>query len=89
METNQSLLFKALKSSVRRQILLELTLNDQPPGYFAFIYELSPAAITKHLKILEQAMLITRYRNGRERMCRLNKWGLAAMKVDWIVDLLL
>ncbi len=52
------------------------------------IYDLSPSAITKHLKILEQAQFISRYREGRKVMCRLNKRRVAAMKVDWLVKLL-
>lgn len=89
MDDYQQSLYKALNSSIRRSILLELQEHDQTPSYFAFIYELSPAAITKHLKILEEAKLIFRYRRGREVWCQINNWALKAMKVDWLIKLLL
>ncbi len=89
MDSYQTEIFKVLKNTLRRNILLELLEQDLTPGYFALVYERSPAAITRHLKILEEARLITRHRQGTEILCRINIWGLKAIKVDWLIKLLL
>ena len=89
MDSYQDEVFRILKNPIRRNMLLELRDRDLTPGYFAFIYELSPSAITKHLKMLEQIHVITRYRQGKEIFCKINIWGLKAIKVDWLIKLLL
>lgn len=88
LETDQDKLFKVVKSDIRRDMIKELLDRDLCPGDFELIYDLSPSAITKHLKILEQAQFISRYREGRKVMCRINKGRVKGMKVDWLVKLL-
>jgi len=88
-ESDQTRLFRVLKSTIRRQMIDELRDRDLSPGFFALVYDLSPSAVTKHLKIMERTGLITRYQEGRKRMCRLDKRQLQAMKVDWLIKLLL
>lgn len=88
LTTNQDKLFMVLKNDVRRDMIKELLDRDLSPGDFELMYDLSPSAITKHLKILEQAHFVSRYREGRKVMCHLNKRRLVAMKVDWLVQLL-
>lgn len=89
MDSYQTEIFRILKNARRRDILLELLERDVTPGYLALLYEISPPAVTKHLKMLEKARLITRYRKGKEVWCKINIWGLKAIKVDWLIKLLL
>jgi len=61
--------FSALADPTRRAILAngELTVKE-----IAKPFPLSAPAITKHLKVLERAGLITRSRSAQRRPCRLN-----------------
>lgn len=89
IESDQTKVFRALKNEIRRDMIHELINRDLSPGDFEAFYELSPAAITKHLKILEEAGFILRYREGKRTMCKLNTWRLKALKLDWLGHFLL
>lgn len=78
-----STLFAALADPTRRAILARLSEGDAPVKDLAEPFELSGPAITKHLRVLERAGLISRSREGQMRPCRLEPRGLAPA-ADWI-----
>ena len=63
--------FAALADPTRRAILARLSLGETSVGELAEPFAISPPAITKHLKVLERAGLITRGREAQWRPCRL------------------
>ena len=66
--------FSALADPTRRALLARLANGDVSVGDLAkpFLKEMSLPAVTKHLKVLEQAGLITKGRDAQFRPCRLN-----------------
>lgn len=78
-----STIFAALADPTRRAILARLSEGDAPVKELAEPFELSGPAITKHLKVLERAGLISRSREGQQRPCRLQPRALAPA-ADWI-----
>jgi len=81
--TDLSTIFAALADPTRRAILARLLEGDAPVKDLASPFELSGPAITKHLKVLERAGLISRSREGQQRPCRLEP-GALAPAADWI-----
>ncbi len=77
-----STIFAALADPTRRAILARLSEGDAPVKELAEPFELSGPAITKHLKVLERAGLISRSREGQQRPCRLEPRALAPA-ADW------
>lgn len=71
-----SVVFSALADPTRRAILARLSEGDAPVKDLAEPFELSGPAITKHLKVLERAGLISRSREGQLRPCRLEPRAL-------------
>ena len=57
--------FHALADPTRRAILARLSLGQASVGELADPFEISLPAVSKHLKVLEGADLITRHRDGR------------------------
>ena len=70
-------IFNALADPTRRAILARLALGDANVGTLAEPFAISPPAISRHLKVLEEAALISNERRGKERVCRLNRSTLA------------
>lgn len=70
-----SLTFSALADPTRRAILHRLTNGEANVAELAkpFMDEMSAPAITKHLKVLEKAGLISKGREAQWRPCRLEK----------------
>lgn len=66
-----SRIFAALADPTRRSILSRLATADATVNEIAEPYEMSLPAVSKHLKVLEQAGLISRTRNAQYRPCRL------------------
>lgn len=62
----------ALSDSTRRAILLSLAENEQTVNEIAEPYEMSLAAVSKHLKVLEKANLIVKEKKGRTITCKMN-----------------
>ncbi len=62
----------ALSDSTRRSILLSLAEKEQTVNEIAAPYEMSLAAVSKHLKVLEKANLITKTKEGRSITCKMN-----------------
>jgi DNA-binding transcriptional ArsR family regulator len=61
-------LFGALSDPTRRDILTRVATNDMSVGEIAGNYELTFAAIAKHIGVLERASLVTKRRNGKEQI---------------------
>ncbi|MBS0393861.1 MAG: helix-turn-helix transcriptional regulator [Proteobacteria bacterium] len=64
--------FAALADPTRRAILARLAHGEATVTELAEPFPISGPAITKHLKVLERAGLITRGRDAQWRPCRLN-----------------
>ncbi len=65
------LIFAALADPTRRAILARLALGEATVNELAEPFEISLPAISKHLKVLERAGLISRGRDAQWRPCRL------------------
>ena len=76
-------IFSALSDPTRRAILARLSEGEAPVKELAAPFELSGPAITKHLKVLERAGLISRSREGQLRPCRLEPKALEPA-AEWI-----
>lgn len=63
--------FGALSHPIRRGILARLANGEATVTELARPYNVSAPAITKHMRILEEAGLLSRRRDGREHHCRL------------------
>ena len=77
------LTFAALADPTRRAILLRLAEGERTVNELAAPFEITLPAVSRHLKVLEQAALITRIRDGQHRRCRLNP-GALECAVDWL-----
>jgi DNA-binding transcriptional ArsR family regulator len=68
--------FLALSDPTRRAILARLTRGEATVMQLAQPFAMTQPAISRHLKVLEAAGLITRRAEGTTRPCRLSKAGL-------------
>ena len=75
--------FAALADPTRRAILARLTLGATTVGELAQPFEMSGPAVTKHLKVLEKAGLISRSREAQRRPARLEPAALKAVS-EWL-----
>ena len=77
--------FAALADPTRRALLAQLSRGDVSVGTLArpFLKTMSLPAVTKHLRVLEQAGLITKGRDAQFRPCRLNAPALKDAS-DWM-----
>ena len=71
MQDRLSAAFSALADPTRRAILARLTLGEASVNELAEPFEMSLPGVSKHLKVLERAGLITRGRHAQYRPCRL------------------
>jgi DNA-binding transcriptional ArsR family regulator len=85
MPDTLSLTFAALSDPTRRAMLIRLKHGEASVSDLAkpFLKNMSLPAVTKHLKVLERAGLITKSREAQWRPCRLNGEGLKNA-VDWM-----
>ena len=65
-------LFRALADATRRDIVRRTLVADVSVSQLADSYEMSFAAVQKHVAVLEEAGLVTKEPRGRERMVRGN-----------------
>jgi DNA-binding transcriptional ArsR family regulator len=63
--------FQALADPTRRGMLASLALGDKSIGELAAPYQMSFAGASKHVKVLEDAGLLSRRRAGRAHICTL------------------
>ena len=80
MATSLDLIFSALSDPTRRQILTLLLEDDMAVTDVAEPFEMSLAAISKHLSVLSNAGLIQQERRGRVKWCKLDP---DAMQAAW------
>ena len=72
------LLFGALADATRRGIVERLAIGEATVTELAAPFSISLPAISRHLKVLERASLITRSHEGRWRRARLSPSSLAS-----------
>jgi DNA-binding transcriptional ArsR family regulator len=75
--------FAALADPTRRAILARLAEGEATVLELAEPFEVSLPAVSKHLKVLERAGLITRGRDAQWRPCRLDATPLKNV-ADWV-----
>lgn len=75
--------FAALADPTRRAILARLALGETSVTELAKPFDISGPAISKHLKVLERAGLITRGREAQWRPCKIAPKGLKEVD-DWL-----
>lgn len=80
---NLDLLFGALADATRRRIVDRLALGEATVTELAAPFSISLPAISRHLKVLEHASLITRTKQGRWRRSRLSPTSLASA-ASWL-----
>src|SRR4051794_24679670 len=78
-----SAIFSALADPTRRAILARLATGEASVTELARPFEISLPAISKHLKVLERAGLISRGREAQWRPCRLEA-GAMKDAADWL-----
>jgi DNA-binding transcriptional ArsR family regulator len=78
-----SLVFGALADPTRRAILTRLADGDATVAELAAPFAMSQPAVSKHLKVLEQAGLISRNRRATARLSRLEAEPLRAV-TTWL-----
>lgn len=80
-----SLTFAALADPTRRAILARLATGDASVGDLAKPFSMSAPAVTKHLKVLQRAGLISQGRQAQWRPCRLQAQPLMEAS-DWVAQ---
>ncbi|WP_420430538.1 ArsR/SmtB family transcription factor [Hyphobacterium sp.] len=71
--------FAALAHPVRRAILARLAAGEATVNEIADPFDMSLPAVSKHIRVLEEAGLVTRGRQAQFRPCRLNPEPLATV----------
>jgi DNA-binding transcriptional ArsR family regulator len=77
--------FSALADPTRRAILARLALGETSVLKLAEPFKMSLPAVSKHLKVLERAGLITRTRDAQMRPCRIEARALKEAD-DWLEE---
>jgi DNA-binding transcriptional ArsR family regulator len=77
--------FAALADPTRRAILARLAVGGATVSELSKPFSMSSPAISKHLKVLERAGLITRGRDAQFRPCQLRAAPLATA-ADWLEE---
>src|SRR5689334_14501439 len=80
-----STIFAALADPTRRAILARLAQGEASVKELAAPFQISPPAVTKHLKVLQRAGLSTQGRQAQRRPCRLEAAPLKEV-ADWLED---
>jgi DNA-binding transcriptional ArsR family regulator len=75
--------FSALADPTRRAILARLTLGETSVAELSKPFDISGPAISKHLKVLERAGLITRSREAQWRPCKIEPQALKTVD-EWL-----
>ena len=80
-----TLTFAALADPTRRSILARLSEGEATVGELAEPFPITIQAVSKHLKVLERARLITRERSAQLRPSRIHGESLKEA-ADWLAD---
>lgn len=83
LEGKLTLTFTALSDPTRRAILSRLSKGEATVQELSAPFQISAPAITKHLKVLERAGLISRGKSAQWRPCRIEVAPLRDVS-DWI-----
>ena len=75
--------YAALADPTRRAILARLALGEATVGEIAEPFPISGPAISRHLRVLEEAQLVTRVRRGQSHVLSLNPAGLREPQ-EWL-----
>ncbi|MXV13758.1 ArsR/SmtB family transcription factor [Hufsiella ginkgonis] len=75
--------FQAIADRSRREILMLISKERLPINQVAENFEISRPAISKHIKVLCEARLVTITTYGRERYCELNEQGFNEIR-EWL-----
>ncbi len=75
--------YRAIADPTRRAILDRLRAGPAPVNALASDFEQSRPAISKHLRVLREARLVTEQREGRERLYRLTPMPLQSV-AGWV-----
>lgn len=84
-ESQLDAIFAALAHPARRAMLARLSKGEATVGQLAQPLDMSLPAVTKHLKVLKRANLISRGKNAQWRPCRLEEAPLKAAS-GWIEE---
>jgi DNA-binding transcriptional ArsR family regulator len=82
-EAQLDAMFMALADPTRRAIIRRLTGGEATVTELARPFAMSQPAVSKHLKVLERAGLVSRRRDAQRRPCRLEARRLKAV-TDWL-----
>jgi DNA-binding transcriptional ArsR family regulator len=77
--------FRAIADPTRREILHLLSAGGRTVGSIASNFRTSRPAISKHLRVLRRAGLVSAQKKGTTRLCELNGIPLRAVG-DWLRD---
>lgn len=77
-EPDLDAVFQALSHPIRREILEQLADGGESVGDLAEPHDVSLAAVSKHLRVLEDAGLVEFEKDGRVRRCHLDAAPLSA-----------
>ena len=80
-----SLTFAALADPTSRAILARLATGECSVTELAEPFDMSLPAVSKHLKVLERAGLVSRRRDAQRRPCRLQARPLAEA-TEWLAE---
>ena len=83
MSDNLNSTFAALADPTRRAILARLSQRELSVKDLAEPFPITPPSMTKHLKVLERAGLISRSREAQRRPCRLQTAPLREV-AEWL-----
>ena len=83
MTDELSKVFAALADPTRRDMVARLTIGDATVGELAAPYTVSLQAVSKHLKVLEAAGLISRSQDAQRRPVHLEA-AVLAQATEWI-----
>ena len=83
MAQSMQLAFRALADPTRREILQKLCSNDMTIAEVTDHFDMTRAAVRKHLTVLSDGGLITVKANGRERITAINPLGFTPIR-DWL-----
>jgi DNA-binding transcriptional ArsR family regulator len=81
--TSLDAVFHALADPTRRAMLGELRSGERKIGELAVPFAMSFAAVSKHVKVLENAGLVRRRICGRTHLCRIEPTPLVAVS-EWL-----
>lgn len=75
--------FAALADPTRRAILARLAQGEASVAELAEPFRMSQPAVSKHIKVLERAGLVSRHRDAQRRPCRLEAQPMA-QATEWL-----